>query len=390
MLDSDVLNEIHTLIDFGFPMGDIVAVIPYVFPLLLLSIILLLYQRYMIPDEIRRNLLVFIGIFSFTIATLLLLYSAFGAMWWGLDELTFGSWYPFIAALQGLTNLIFGSVFGSLAYIIGIGIGFFVLANLVIAPPDPDFVGLRAELKEAEDNIKELESDVKSLAEEKNKLEAENKKLNEFLSEREESLKKLQTQVESLTTEVESLKSEEGEPVEKVPLEQLETLRMELDQARSEAEAAKTQEQELLETVSRKDQTISTLQSELAEAKSTKTPDSEATPPVSDEVVKSLKEQLQSCKEKLENYARRAETATEVSDSVISDLVHLISQIESSQLDASSKEVLTDLVEGLGRSVGRVSGPPGEKEKDEPKIEMIGAVMMVHEIVDGVKKLTRK
>ncbi|MBD3405380.1 MAG: hypothetical protein GF411_04475 [Candidatus Lokiarchaeota archaeon] len=389
MLGSEIFNEFHRLIDFEFPMIDLVAVIPYVLPLLLFSIILLLYQRYMIPDDLKRNVIVFAGILSLGAASLLTLYAGFGSIWWGPDELTFGSWYNFIWALQLVSNLIFGSVFSGLAYVIGIGILFFILANLVIAPPDPDFVGLRAELKDAEENLKELENQVQSLIEEKKELEAENKKLNEFLSEKEEALKTLQTQVESLTSEVESLTSEDEEDIERISSDELESLKTQLDAARSEAESAKAQEQELLETLSKKDQTISTLQTELSEAKG-KSFDTEEAPVASDEAMKTLKDQLQQTKSILENYSRRAETASEVSDSVISDLVQLISQIEGSELDTSSKQVLTDLVEGLGRAVGRVSGPPGEKEKDEPKIEMIGAVMMVHEIVDSIKRLTRK
>jgi hypothetical protein len=44
------------------------------------------------------------------------------------------------------------------------------------------------------------------------------------------------------------------------------------------------------------------------------------------------------------------------------------------------------LVSGLGRAIGKVAGPPGERDTEGPKIEMIGAVMMVHEILDGVKR----
>ena len=48
---------------------------------------------------------------------------------------------------------------------------------------------------------------------------------------------------------------------------------------------------------------------------------------------------------------------------------------------------MTDLVANLGRAMGRVVAP--SDEKDIPRVELIGAVMMVHEIVDTMKKIIR-
>jgi hypothetical protein len=92
----------------------------------------------------------------------------------------------------------------------------------------------------------------------------------------------------------------------------------------------------------------------------------------------------------LDDYERRAETATDVADTIISDLAELMSMIDGSSMEPSAKSAVIDLVSGLGRAIGKVAGPPGEREKDGPKIEMIGAVMMVHEILDGVKKQVHK
>ncbi len=105
--------------------------------------------------------------------------------------------------------------------------------------------------------------------------------------------------------------------------------------------------------------------------------------------LKALETKLKFDEAKLESLNRRAETATEVADSVISDLAHLISQVESSKLDAQAKKVIATLIESLGKAVNRVSRPTGEKTAEEPKVEIIGAVMMIHEIVDTVKKMTR-
>ena len=63
-----------------------------------------------------------------------------------------------------------------------------------------------------------------------------------------------------------------------------------------------------------------------------------------------------------------------------------MSLIDGSSLEPSAKTAIADLVSGLGRAIGRVAGPPGERDKKSPKIEMIGAVMMVHEILDGIKR----
>ena len=94
-------------------------------------------------------------------------------------------------------------------------------------------------------------------------------------------------------------------------------------------------------------------------------------------------------KQKLfEEFNRRAETASQVADSVISDTTEVISMVQSSTIDESAKLALIKLVESLGKSLSKVAGTP-EVGKQEPKIEMIGAVMMLHEIIDAIKKMSR-
>ena len=46
----------NLLVDFGTPMDDIVATLPYVIPLIFFSITLLLYQRHLPQENIRRKL----------------------------------------------------------------------------------------------------------------------------------------------------------------------------------------------------------------------------------------------------------------------------------------------------------------------------------------------
>jgi hypothetical protein len=57
-------------------------------------------------------------------------------------------------------------------------------------------------------------------------------------------------------------------------------------------------------------------------------------------------------------------------------------------LEDSTKKALASLIEGLGRAMGRISSVSADKDAS-PKVELIGAIMMVHEIVDSVKKLSR-
>jgi len=75
---------------------------------------------------------------------------------------------------------------------------------------------------------------------------------------------------------------------------------------------------------------------------------------------------------------------------VISDLVELISQVESSDREDSAKQTIVSLIEGLGRSMTRVAREAGDSQFEGPKIEMIGAILMVNEIVDAIKKMVRE
>jgi len=244
------------------------------------------------------------------------------------------------------------------------------MARYVITPPDPDFVLLR-------DQLKDLSDSTESITKEKREIEVENKKLNEFLKEKEDILMVLQTELEAL----------------KVSSSERESSLAEMESRLTGSPADETAEQELLETISKKDETISRLQSEITDLQQmfvdSKTP--KATQPIGitdASKVETLEKKLENLTAQINDYSRRAETASEVSDSVISDLAELISGIQSSGLEDATKKTLIGLVEGLGRSIGRIVGKPAEKD-DKPKIELIGAVMMVHEIVDSMKKLTR-
>ncbi|MFX1606579.1 MAG: hypothetical protein ACFFDD_11820, partial [Promethearchaeota archaeon] len=107
-------------------------------------------------------------------------------------------------------------------------------------------------------------------------------------------------------------------------------------------------------------------------------------------IVPELSSKLREAQTKWEDLARRAETASEVSDSVISDLVELISQVESSNQSEGGKKALVALIESLGRSMTRVAREVGDSHGEEPKVEMIGAIIMVNEVVDTIKKMVRQ
>ena len=358
----------NALIDFEFPMSDLVAVIPYVLPLLFIGISLLLFQRHLPRTERRRNLTVLIVLLCIISSSLLVLYAGFGSYWWRQDGVTLGSWWTFVGMLQAFTDLVFGSVLGGVAYIALVTL-FFVLVSLyVISPPNPDFVALRQDLKTAQDNASHFKSEA-------GKLESDNKRLTEFVSEKESSLKKLQDELDTLKGQV-----SEGAR-EKVKLEE------ELKAAAAGIDDDK--EQELLDTISKKDQSIGTLQSKLDELQkaldSARAKPPAAGPPQAAHADVKLKE----AEARLSEIRSRTETAVEVSDSMISELAQLMSLVESSRLEPSAKTALTGLIENLGKAVGRVSRPTGEKGRDEPRIEMIGAVMMIHEIVDGIRKIIR-
>jgi predicted nuclease with TOPRIM domain len=275
------------------------------------------------------------------------LYAAFGGTPWvpGQD---FGSWLEFMGVIQFITNILFGSVYVGVLYIAVVAVMFAVVALKVISPPDPDFVALRSDLKIALDTAKDAKADMQTL-------QGENKRLQEFLSERESSLTAVQAQLDAIKDE---------------------TAERERALAQMQAKLADTgsspeREEELLVTITQKDQTISDLQAEVAHLKIQV--ESAAAVPDADS--------------KYRDYVRRAETAAQVSDSVISDLAELISQVESSSIDVAAQIALTTLIKSMGRAMGRVSEAAGGTA--EPKIELIGAVMMAHEVVDAVKKLTR-
>ncbi|MFX1265024.1 MAG: hypothetical protein ACFFH0_06565 [Promethearchaeota archaeon] len=347
MVGSNISTGITALIDIDFPMVDVLAVTPYVIPLLFIGTAVLLYQRHLPREALGRNLLVAGGLGCLIAACVMTLYAAFGGTPWvpGQD---FGSWWEFMTVIQWMTDLLYGSVYAGVIYIILISVIFAVVAGKVISPPDPDFVALRSDLKETQDASKSIKADMEKLSE-------ENKRLQEFLSERESSLTAVQAQLDAIKDE---------------------TAERERAMAQIQAKLADTvsspeREEELLVTITHKDQTISDLQSEVAHLKLQV--ESAAAVPDSDS--------------KYRDYVRRAETAAQVSDSVISDLAELISQVESSSLNVAAQIALTTLIKSMGRAMGRVSEAAGGAA--EPRIELIGAVMMAHEVVDAVKKLTR-
>lgn len=372
MTSASLVASFMPEIDFQFPMSDLVAVLPYVLPLIFIGIILLLFQRYLPRESLRRNIYWLSGWACFAVSFIVVLYAGFGSGW--LSSQPFGSWWAFVGVVQGITDLLFGSIGVGVLYVVIIGLVFAALAHSLITPPNPDFVRLNEELKEAKEGAKEFKSKSQNL-------EAENKRLKEFVSEKEVVLTALQTELATLKTQV-------GEGKESYA-----SLEDKLKVAAAATESAEGQEEELLATISQKDQRIGVLQSELASLKqrfeSTSKAASAAGPVVDPALAKTLETKLKTVEARLESYSRRAETATEVADSVISDMAQLMSQVETSKMDPQAKKVLTALIEGLGRAVGRISRPAPGKVSDEPKIEMIGAIMMIHEVLDFVKKMTR-
>ncbi|MHA1588878.1 MAG: hypothetical protein ACTSV9_08925 [Candidatus Thorarchaeota archaeon] len=368
MISPGIISGIGALIDFEFPGSDLAAVVPYVLPLIFVGTVFLLYQRYMPRAERNRNLLVLGGVVCYLSAFVLVLYAGFGAIWWGADEHTIGSWSEFIGVLQFATDSVFGSVLIGVAYIVIISVLFAAIANRVIAPPDPDFTGLKQELAAAKDEAKGSKPEIQ-------KLESENKKLNEFVAEKEANLATFHGEIESLKALVAEREAAHME------------LELQLKAAASPTEISEDKENELLVTISRKDQQIGVLQSELANLQLIMESAEKGATVGGGEKVTQLEAALKGQESMIEDYNRRAQTATEVADSVMSDLAQLISQVEGSSIDASAKVALTNLIENLGKSMGRVTGPPSERDK--PKIELIGAVMMAHEIVDSIKKMTR-
>jgi len=347
MVGPNISTGISALIDIEFPMVDVLAVTPYVLPLLFIGTALLLYQRHLPREALRRNLLVAGGLGCLVTAIVMTLYAAFGGTPW-IPGQDFGSWLEFMRVIQLLTDTLYGSIYLGVLYIALLAAIFAVVALKVISPPDPDFVAVRSDLKIAQDASKSMKTDMQ-------KLEEENKRLQEFLSERESSLTAVQAQLDAIKDET----------------AERERAMVQMQSKLADTVSSPGREEELLVTITHKDQTISDLQSEVAHLKLQV--ESAAAVPDADS--------------KYRDYIRRAETAAEVSDSVISDLAELISQVESSSLDVAAQIALTTLIKSMGRAMGRVSEAAGGAA--EPKIELIGAVMMAHEVVDAVKKLTR-
>ncbi len=358
--------EITLLIDFQFPGSDLIAVLPYVIPLLFIGLILLLYQRYMDHESIKRNITLFFGIVCFLTSILLVIYGGYGSYWWGPEELTFGSWGYFIAGLQWMTDTLFGSVIIGTAYVVIIAVLFTLLSMRVIAPPDPDFQRLNNELKEVRSEYEQVR---KALQE----LEAENKKLNEFLSQKEEALSSLDQEVSSLK---ESIQEREAE-IARITA----TMAAPVDTSEIEAE--------LLQTISAKDQTISNLQDKIQELEAELAASSTA-PTVESDVLANLRKQVEELQSKMEEYQKRSQFANDVLDSVVTEFAQLTQQISSSNIDPASQQVLTGLLEALGKSIDKLTSPPPDKPIEEPRVELIGAVILMHDVVDTIKKIIRQ
>ncbi|MHA1963991.1 MAG: hypothetical protein ACW97G_05345, partial [Candidatus Thorarchaeota archaeon] len=351
------------LVVFEAPMDDIVASLPYVVPLLALAVLLFLYQRHLPQDAKKRNITLLIGILSFGVAMIAILYSTFGTM------LGFGSATTFGNFLQLLTDIFFGSIWTSLLYVAGFVLVLSIIGYYVISPPDPDFVALRDEVKSLKDGSKTSRDNLENL-------EVENKRLSEFVSEKEDALTTLQG-------ELEAIKAEVGERETSIALME--------EQLKAGPAAAPAPDEGLLEKIKMKDALVESLETEIADLRlaaegGTKLPG----PAADDNIVTELSSKLKEAQTKWEDLSRRADTATEVSDSVISDLVELISQVESSNQSDGGKQALVTLIESLGRSMTRVAREIGDSHGEEPKIEMIGAIIMVNEIVDTIKKIVRQ
>ncbi|MFX1560556.1 MAG: hypothetical protein ACFFBL_08200 [Promethearchaeota archaeon] len=343
------------------PMDDIVAALPYVVPLMALAVLMFLYQRHLPQTSRKRNIILLIGILAFGVAMIAVLYSTFGTM------LGFGSASTFGRFLQLLTDIFFGSIWSSLLYVAGFVVILSIIAYYVISPPDPDFVALREEVKSLEDGAKTSKDELQ-------KLEAENKKLNEFVSEKEEALTALQG-------ELETIKAEVGERETSIALME--------EQLKAASTATPAPDAGLTEQIKMKDALIESLNSEIADLRLA-ADGAVGVPAADDSIVPELSSKLREAQTKWEDLARRAETASEVSDSVISDLVELISQVESSNQSEGGKKALVALIESLGRSMTRVAREVGDSHGEEPKVEMIGAIIMVNEVVDTIKKMVRQ
>jgi cell division protein FtsB len=362
MTSSYASAELEMLVTFELPMDDIVASLPYVLPMITLGVLLLLYQRHLTPDTKKRNLMLLIGILSFAVAVIAVFYASLGSMF------GFGSWTTFVNGLQILTNLFFGTVLSSLVYVIAFTVILSGIAYYVISPPDPDLTALRDDLKSAKQESKTVKDDIK-------KLESENKRLNEFVSEKEDRLT-------ALAGELDTIKAEVSERETSIALME--------EQLKAKGEPVPVADEGMAEQLKMKDHHIASLESEIADLRITAAGTPSAAAPAGDDgIVTELSSKLKEAQTRWEDLGRRAEAATEVSDSVISDLVELISMVEGSGKDDGAKKALVTLIESLGRSMTRVAREVGDSHGEEPKVEMIGAILMVNEIVDTIKKTVR-
>ena len=352
-------------IDFAeYYVKDVFTVFPYVFPMLIIGTMLFFYQRHLPQESAGRNGLVLTIILLYGGGLLLLFTIAFGYGVLGLPE--WGFWSPLAGVIQDLTNLIFGTIYSTIGYVLLMAAIFAGLTYFVVSPPDPDFVALREDLQAEKASAEHAKAELQ-------KIEAENKTLNEFVGEKEETLAALEGELEALKSQVEEREQTVSE--------------MEARLAAGPPSTGEGTQEELLATISAKDQTIGALQDEIANLRLMLETKPAAAPP-SEDAARSdaLVKQYEM---KLDDFKRRAETASQVADSLISDLAELMSQIDRSPIDEAAKNALRGLVEELGRSVNRLAGPPGDRTGAEARIEMIGAVMIVHEIMDGVKKIAR-
>lgn len=357
-------------IDFIFPASDLIAVLPYVFPLIFLGILLLLYQRYLPREDMKRNIIVFVGIGSFLISILAILYAGFGSVWWGPSELTFGSWWPLIRRLQLVTDIVFGSVVVGVIYVVAVSVVLGLLSTKMVSPPDLDAAKIQQQTSEMRKAYTKMEESF-------SEIEAENKRLNEFLGEREEKLQDLQNQVESLQDELEAREESLAEMEEQL-------------EAAAEVEPEYDVEEIIQEEVKEKEEKIQALEEQIEKLKEEQPEGEKTIPKDVMEKLSSIQQELKKRDQRLDEIGRRSKTASEVADSIISDLAELISKVESSALETPAKKALTKLLEDIGRSMSRISEEAESAEVKEGNVEMIGAVMMVHEMVDRIKRMTRK
>ncbi|MHA2210665.1 MAG: hypothetical protein ACXABV_16035, partial [Candidatus Thorarchaeota archaeon] len=110
MANPNIVAGFHAAIDITYPEVDVLAVTPYVLPLLFIGAAVLLYQRHLPQDSGRRNLLVAAGGGSFLAGIIMLLYAAFGGTPW-VEGQDFGTYEEFMGVIQIMTDLIYGDIF---------------------------------------------------------------------------------------------------------------------------------------------------------------------------------------------------------------------------------------------------------------------------------------